>query len=89
MATVEDPHKFLEDVLGEEPMAWVKERNAACIAALGDPTETERYRRILAILDSKDKIPGINQIGDESTNVGSDGRKQRRPGTSHSIPLQP
>jgi prolyl oligopeptidase len=62
-ATVADPHKFLEEVLGEEPLAWVKERNAACIAAIGDPAETGDYKRILAILDSKDKIPHIAQIG--------------------------
>ncbi len=62
--TATDPHKFLEDVLGEEPLAWVKERNANCIAAVGEPTQTNDYKRILSILDSKDKIPHIAQIGD-------------------------
>ena len=65
-----DPHKFLEDVLGDESMAWVKERNDACIAAIGDPTKTKDYERILAILDSKDKIPAINQIGTPETSNG-------------------
>ena len=65
-----DPHKWLEDVLGEKPMDWVKERNEECIKALGDPKQTEDYRRILAILDSKDKIPAIHQIGStETSNV--------------------
>eukprot|EP00566_Odontella_aurita_P004902 CAMPEP_0113532710 /NCGR_PEP_ID=MMETSP0015_2-20120614/4208_1 /TAXON_ID=2838 /ORGANISM="Odontella" /LENGTH=760 /DNA_ID=CAMNT_0000431697 /DNA_START=111 /DNA_END=2393 /DNA_ORIENTATION=- /assembly_acc=CAM_ASM_000160 len=59
-----DPHKFLEDVLGDKSLDWVKARNKECISALGDPTATERYRRILAILDSKDKIPSVRQIGD-------------------------
>ena len=69
-AAAADPHKFLEDVLGEDSMAWVKERNDACIAAIGDPTKTEDYDRILAILDSKDKIPAINQIGTPETSNG-------------------
>jgi prolyl oligopeptidase len=63
-----DPHKFLEDVLGKEPLAWVNERNVECLAKYGDPTKTEDYKRILAILDSKDKIPNIAQIGNSTTN---------------------
>jgi prolyl oligopeptidase len=35
-----DPHAWLEDVLGEKPLAWVKEKNAACLASVGDPTKT-------------------------------------------------
>jgi len=65
MAQESDPHKWLEDVLGEEPMAWVKSKNEEVIAAVGDPTETEGYRRILSILDSKDKIPNLFRIGGE------------------------
>jgi len=59
-----DPHKFLEDVLSKESLDWVKERNDECISKFGDPTVSEDYKRILDILDSKDKIPGIAQIGD-------------------------
>eukprot|EP00937_MAST-01D_sp_MAST-1D-sp2_P002103 g2103.t1 len=53
------------EVEGDKPLAWVRERNAQCIAAVGDPTGTESYRRILAILDSKDKIPAIGRIGND------------------------
>lgn len=63
MADAEDPHKWLEEVLGEKQLEWVKERNADCIKALGDPKETETYKKILSILDSKDKIPHIYRIG--------------------------
>ena len=59
----DDPHKWLEEVLGEEPLAWVKSKNDEVIAAVGDPTTTEAYKRILAILDSKDKIPNLFRIG--------------------------
>lgn len=59
----EDPHKWLEDVLGEEPMKWVASKNEEAFAAIGDPTSTSTYKRILAILDSKDKIPNLYRIG--------------------------
>jgi len=55
-AAVEDPHAWLEDVLGEKPLAWVEEQNKKTLAAIGDPLETETYKRILSILDSKDKV---------------------------------
>ena len=55
-ATTDDPHKWLEDVLGEKQLAWVEEQNKKTIAAIGDPTETSTYQRILSILDSKDKV---------------------------------
>ena len=63
-ATADDPHKFLEDVLADDALDWVKERNAECNTKFGDPTETEDYKRILSILDSKERIPHVAQIGD-------------------------
>jgi len=59
----DDPHKWLEEVLGDEPLKWVKSKNDEVIAAVGDPTTTTTYQRILAILDSKDKIPNLYRIG--------------------------
>jgi len=60
-----DPHAWLEDVLGEKPLAWVKERNDECIKACGDPTALSTYKRILAVYDSKDKIPSLQRIGND------------------------
>ena len=60
----DDPHKFLENVLGDDALEWVKQRNAECNSKFGDPTETEDYKRILSILDSKERIPHVAQIGD-------------------------
>ena len=59
-----DKHEWLEDVLGEAPLEWVKERNAAAVAALGDPTNHELYGKLLKILESKDKIPYVTKTGD-------------------------
>lgn len=49
----DDPHLWLEDVLGEKPLGWVEKVNKDCLAAVGDPKETETYTRIKSILDSK------------------------------------
>ena len=32
MAEADDPHKWLEEVLGDEPLAWVKSKNDEVIA---------------------------------------------------------
>ena len=37
----------------------VKSKNKQCIDAIGKPTETSTYKKILSILDSKDKIPNL------------------------------
>lgn len=60
---VEDPHIWLEDVLGEKSLSWVREQNQSAVSAIGDPEKTDAYKRILAILTSKDKIPSITRIG--------------------------
>mmetsp|Transcript_13161 Transcript_13161/g.15472 ORF Transcript_13161/g.15472 Transcript_13161/m.15472 type:complete len:794 (-) Transcript_13161:66-2447(-) len=61
-----DPHKFLENVLGPESLEWVESQNSACLSKFGEPTQTEDYKRLLAIMDSKDKIPSVAQIGSPS-----------------------
>jgi prolyl oligopeptidase len=68
-----DPYLWLEDVTGEKPLAWVRERNAKSVAALA---ETAGFRdleaRILKILDSKEKIPFVTKIGDRFYNFWRD-----------------
>ena len=68
-----DPHRWLEDVDGERQLAWVRERNARAVAVLG---EAEGFRklesRILAILDSREKIPFVTEIGGRYYNFWRD-----------------
>jgi len=52
-------------VLGEKPLEWVKAQNDLCLKTVGDPRLTPQYARILAIYDSKDKIPGLTRTGTE------------------------
>lgn len=62
---VEDPYIFLEEVESEESLQFAKDANEACLAALGDPTksETGTYDRVLAVLESDDRIPFASRYG--------------------------
>lgn len=62
-AAAADPHLWLEEVLGEKQLAWVEKCNKGCLVDVGDPKETDSYKRIKDILDSKDKIPHAYRIG--------------------------
>jgi prolyl oligopeptidase len=69
-----DPHIWLEEVAGEKPLAWVRERNSRCVAALGETPDFKTLEsRILSILDSKEKIPFVTKIGDRYYNFWRDG----------------
>jgi prolyl oligopeptidase len=74
----DDPHMWLEEVDGARQLAWVKERNAECVAALADD---EAFRgleaRLLGILDSEEKIPLITRIGGHVYNFWRDARHPR------------
>jgi len=74
---IEDPLEWLEEVQGAEPLAWVKKQNEHAVAELGDPTGTEAYRRILGILDSKEKIPYVSRIGKWYYNFWQDEKHQK------------
>jgi prolyl oligopeptidase len=73
-----DPHQWLEDVAGERQLDWVKARNAEAVAALatGDAFKTLE-ERLLAILDSKEKIPYVSKIGDRYYNFWQDAAHPR------------
>ena len=63
-----DPYIWLEDVESERALDFAKASNEACLAALGDPTESSTYDRILNVLESNDRIPSVSQFGhDEET----------------------
>lgn len=68
---------WLEEVQGEEALQWVEEQNKRAIAKVGDPRETDAYRRILTILDSKEKIPYVSRLGDHYYNFWQDDVHQK------------
>ena len=74
----EDAYQWLEDVTGEKPLAWVRERNEESVAAL---TKTDAFkdlnRRLLTILDSDERIPYIGKAGDHYYNFWRDEKNPR------------
>lgn len=63
----EDPYIYLEEVESEESIAFAKMANEQCLAQLGDPSHTDTYRRVLAALESDDRIPNVNLLGYDPT----------------------
>ena len=61
----EDPYLWLEEVESEEALSFAKEANEACLKALGDPTTSGTYDRILALLESDDRIPYSGKFGQD------------------------
>ena len=73
-----DPHLWLEDVSGDAALAWVRERNAATQKLLQAQPDFEATRaKLLAILDSKDRIPSIVRRGGWLYNFWQDASQQR------------
>lgn len=70
-------HSFLENVLGDDALAWVGDQNKDALARLGDPSGSPLYNRVLSILDSKDKIPYGRKIGDHIYNFWQDDKNPR------------
>ncbi len=61
-ADAEDPYLWLEDIEGEEALAWVKERSAQDQAVLEAQAQFEPiHEKLLEIYNSKDKLiyPGV------------------------------
>jgi prolyl oligopeptidase len=73
-----DPYLWLEEVTGEKPLAWVKERNAESTAELTKSPEFKALdERMLKILDSKERIPIISKRGDHYYNFWRDEKNKR------------
>ena len=74
----EDPFLWLEDVDGERALAWVRERNAesqALLEARADFAPTRE--RLLAILNSNERIPYATRRGDWFYNFWQDETQPR------------
>ncbi|RZA29795.1 MAG: S9 family peptidase, partial [Lysobacteraceae bacterium] len=60
----DDAYAWLEDVTGAKPLEWVKQQNAKSEAEIAATPEFKQLEgRILAMLDSDAKIPGVEKIG--------------------------
>ncbi len=73
-----DPYLWLEDVTGDKALDWARQQNARTDAELAVAPGFEQLKAdILAILDSKEKIPGVQKIGDYYYNFWKDAQHER------------
>src|SRR5262245_31205979 len=59
----DDPYLWLEDVHAERSLAWARAHNAKSTGELVDADFHALETRLKAILDSKEKIPYVAEIG--------------------------
>ena len=77
-AAAEDPFTWLEEVQGEKPLAWVRERNADSNKVLTARAEYAPIKsQLLEVLNSKDRIPAISRRGSFVYNLWQDERNKR------------
>ncbi|MCX2748434.1 prolyl oligopeptidase family serine peptidase [Arthrobacter sp. MI7-26] len=67
-----DENIWLEDVHGEEQLAWVREQNARTEDLLDDADYAALEAGILEVLDSTDKIAMVNKRGEHYYNFWKD-----------------
>ncbi|CAB9526578.1 Uncharacterized peptidase y4nA [Seminavis robusta] len=63
MAAEEDPYIWLEAVESEESLDFARGANEKTLKSLGDPTKGSTYGRVLAALESEDRIPYVVKRG--------------------------
>lgn len=74
----EDPYAWLEDVEGDRPLEWVRERNSHAEEALTSaPRFAQLEAEIREVLDSTDKIPAVVQRGEHLYNFWIDAEHER------------
>ena len=62
--TPADPFLWLEEVQGDQALAWARARNAESAAVLdASPGFALLEQRLLAILDAKERIPHVEKLG--------------------------
>ncbi|MET0332624.1 MAG: prolyl oligopeptidase family serine peptidase, partial [Rhizobacter sp.] len=73
-----DPFLWLEDVQGDKPLGWVRERNALSQKELTARPEYEPTRQqLLEVLNAKDRIPNVSRRGDWFYNLWQDEKNKR------------
>jgi prolyl oligopeptidase len=61
----DDPYIWMEEIEGTRAMDWAKAQNARSLPVLqGDPRYADLESKALAILNAKDRVPGVSFAGD-------------------------
>ena len=62
-----DPYKWMEEIEGARALDWAKTQNARSLPKLqGDPRYADLEAKALAILNARDRVPGVSFAGDGS-----------------------
>ena len=69
---IQDPYIWLEEVESPESIAFAESANEKCLQELGDPSETNTYKRLLAALQSDERIPHVRMLGYDDVKTGGD-----------------
>jgi len=76
--TEADPFLWLEDVEGEQALAWVREQNARSLARIeADPRYQRLYDTALAVITAEDRIPYPMFLGEGISNFWQDSKHVR------------
>jgi prolyl oligopeptidase len=76
--TAADPYLWLEEVTGEKPLAWVKERNVESGKELAEAPGFKQLKAdLLAILDSRERIPYVSKRGPHYYNFWRDAKNPK------------
>jgi prolyl oligopeptidase len=73
----DDPYLWLEEIDGEQAIAWVETQNAATLARFGDARFAADRDTLAAIFDRPDNIPLIARRGDRLFNFWKDAEHPR------------
>jgi len=76
-AAGDDPYLWLEDVTSEKALDWARAHNAKTTAELGGEDFEALRKKMLAILDSEERIPDVRRIGGMDYNLWTDARNPR------------
>ncbi len=73
-----DPHQWLEDITGTEPLRWVTQRNTAAVDRLAaSPLFGALRDEIRAVLDADSRIPYVVRRGEHLYNFWQDAEHPR------------
>ena len=77
-ASSDDPYLWLEEVIGQKALDWVRQQNSVSTNELQARPDFEPIRRrLLSIMDSKDRIPFVSKHGKFVYNFWRDDRNVR------------
>lgn len=72
-----DPHLWLEEVTGDDALAWVREHNEPTVAELAGERFEQMRAEALEVLDTDARIPYVRRRGDYLYNFWRDATNQK------------